>query len=71
MNEAVFRSGQERPAMLVLFAGMMGLPAFLKTGEEKKQAKTEYDNHVRMQDKEQPGNSSSLQRTRVQQLAWS
>lgn len=37
VNEAVFREGPERPTLLMLFAGMMGLPIFLRN-DEKKQA---------------------------------
>lgn len=36
INEAVFRDGPERPAMLMLFAGMMGLPVFLHSDESRK-----------------------------------
>lgn len=36
INEAVFRSGPERPYMLMLFAGMMGLPVFLRADEKRK-----------------------------------
>lgn len=37
-HETVLRAGAERPTLLILFAAMMGLPAFLKTdgGEDKK-----------------------------------
>lgn len=30
INEAVWRDGPERPTFLVLYAGMMGLPAILQ-----------------------------------------
>ena len=33
VNELVFRQGPERPTVLLLIAGMMGLPAFLKADE--------------------------------------
>lgn len=35
INEAVIRSGAERPYLLMLFAGMMGLPVFLRQDEKK------------------------------------
>lgn len=31
--EAVFRAGPERPTLLLLYAGMVGLPAFLRSDE--------------------------------------
>jgi hypothetical protein len=33
--EAVLRSGTERPTLLVLYAGMVGLPAFLRVDEKR------------------------------------
>ena len=33
VNELVIRQGPERPTVLLLIAGMMGLPAFLKADE--------------------------------------
>jgi hypothetical protein len=33
--EAVFRSGPERPTLLLLYAAMCGLPAFLKADEKR------------------------------------
>ena len=35
INEALIRSGPERPSMLVLFAAMMGLPFILRADEKK------------------------------------
>jgi hypothetical protein len=35
INEAVIRSGPERPTLLVLYAGMVGLPAFLRIDERR------------------------------------
>jgi hypothetical protein len=35
INEAVVRAGPERPYLLMLFAGMMGLPVFLRQDEKK------------------------------------
>ena len=35
MHEVFFTSF-DRPALLVLFAGMMGLPAFLRNGYDKR-----------------------------------
>jgi hypothetical protein len=35
LHEALFTS-LDRPSLLVLFAGMMGLPAFLRSDEKKK-----------------------------------
>jgi hypothetical protein len=35
--EAIFREGPERPSLLILYAGMVGLPAFLKVDGEKKE----------------------------------
>lgn len=32
--EAVLREGPERPTLLVLYAGMVGLPAFLRRDEK-------------------------------------
>jgi hypothetical protein len=36
INEAT-RSGPERPYLLMLFAGMIGLPVFLRTDERRQQ----------------------------------
>lgn len=33
--EAVIRDGAERPTLLVLYAGMVGLPAFLRVDEKR------------------------------------
>lgn len=33
VNEALFHVGPERPSLLILFAGMMGVPAMLKYDE--------------------------------------
>ncbi len=33
--EAILREGPERPTLLILYAGMVGLPAFLKSDEKK------------------------------------
>lgn len=33
--EAVLREGPERPTLLVLYAGMVGLPAFLRSDEKR------------------------------------
>jgi hypothetical protein len=33
--EAVLRIGPERPTLLLLYAGMCGLPAFLRTGDAR------------------------------------
>lgn len=41
MNEAIFRHGPERPYMIMLFAGMMGLPLYLRN-DEKKSSASEY-----------------------------
>jgi hypothetical protein len=35
INEVVIRTGPERPTVLLLIAGMMGLPAFLKADERR------------------------------------
>lgn len=35
INEAVLRNGAERPYLLVVFAGMMGLPVFLRSDEKR------------------------------------
>lgn len=35
--EAVIRSGPERPTLLLLYAGMVGLPAFLRADERERQ----------------------------------
>jgi hypothetical protein len=35
INEAVLRDGTERPTLLVLYAGMVGLPAFLRIDERR------------------------------------
>ncbi len=35
VNEALIRVGPERPTLLLLFAAMIGLPAFLRTDEKK------------------------------------
>lgn len=34
VHEAVLREGPERPTLLVLYAGMVGLPAFLRRDEK-------------------------------------
>jgi hypothetical protein len=39
--EVVIRSGTERPTVLLLIAGMMGLPAFLKADERAGTEKVE------------------------------
>lgn len=36
INELVIRSGPERPYVLVLLAGMMGLPVFLHADEKRR-----------------------------------
>lgn len=36
VNEAVFRTGPERPSLLVLFAAMMGLPFVLRADEMRR-----------------------------------
>jgi hypothetical protein len=36
-NEAVLRTGAERPTLLFLFGAMMGLPAFLRKDEKKEE----------------------------------
>lgn len=36
INELVFRSGEQRQYVLVLLAGMMGLPAFLHFDEKRR-----------------------------------
>lgn len=33
VNEAIFHGGPERPSLLVLYAGMMGLPAVMRFDE--------------------------------------
>lgn len=35
VHEAVVRSGAERPTLLVLYAGMVGLPVFLRADEKR------------------------------------
>ena len=35
VHEAVLRSGPERPSLLVLYAGMIGLPALLRADEKR------------------------------------
>lgn len=35
VHEAVLRSGPERPTLLVLYAGMVGLPVFLRADEKR------------------------------------
>lgn len=35
VHEAVFRTGPERPTFLLLYAGMVGLPAFLRADERR------------------------------------
>ena len=35
IHEVVIRHGPERPTVLLLIAGMMGLPAFLKADETR------------------------------------
>ena len=34
VHEAILRTGPERPTLLLLYAGMVGLPAFLRTDEK-------------------------------------
>lgn len=41
VHEAVLRSGPERPTLLVLYAGMIGLPAFLRTGDARPSSRQE------------------------------
>lgn len=36
VNEAVLRSGPERPTLLVLYAGMVGLPAVLRADDRRR-----------------------------------
>ena len=36
INEAVFHNGPERPSLLVLYAGMMGLPAIIRYDEQRR-----------------------------------
>lgn len=36
INELVIRSGPERPYVLVLLGGMMGLPAFIRADEKRR-----------------------------------
>ena len=38
VNEVVIRVGPERPTVLLLIAGMMGLPAFLKADDKANDA---------------------------------
>lgn len=33
--EAVFREGPERPTLLLLYTGMLGLPAFLRADQKR------------------------------------
>lgn len=33
--EAVFRNGPERPTLLLLYTGMLGLPAFLRADQRR------------------------------------
>jgi hypothetical protein len=35
INEAVLRSGPERPSLLILYGGMVGLPAILRVDEKR------------------------------------
>jgi hypothetical protein len=35
VNEAVIRNGPERPTLLLLYAAMVGLPAFLRQDERR------------------------------------
>lgn len=35
IHEAVLRTGPERPTLLLLYAGMLGLPAFLRADEKR------------------------------------
>jgi hypothetical protein len=35
VNEAVIRSGPERPTLLLLYAAMVGLPAFLRADSRR------------------------------------
>lgn len=37
VHEAVLREGPERPTLLVLYAGMVGLPVFLRGDEKERQ----------------------------------
>lgn len=39
--EAVLRTGPERPTLLLLYAGMTGLPAFLRTGDARSSERPE------------------------------
>jgi hypothetical protein len=39
--EAVFRPGPERPTLLLLYAAMCGLPAFLKADDKRADGSTE------------------------------
>lgn len=36
INEALIREGQERPSLIMLYAGMMGLPAVLRADERRR-----------------------------------
>lgn len=35
VHEATIRTGPERPTLLLLYAGMVGLPAFLRADEKR------------------------------------
>lgn len=37
IHEAVLRSGPERPALLAMYAGMMGLPAILQADAKRRE----------------------------------
>lgn len=39
--EAVFRNGPERPTLLLLYTGMLGLPAFLRADQRRNGQPTE------------------------------
>jgi len=41
LNEALLRSGPERPSLLIVFSGMIGLPAFLRYDERRRQDRDE------------------------------
>lgn len=41
VNEAVIRDGPERPTLLLLYAGMVGLPAVLRADDRRANDSTE------------------------------
>lgn len=43
VREAVWEQGPERPSLLLLFAGMMGLPPLLRYAEARFDARREAD----------------------------